>query len=78
MTQKKQFEEFMKAWDDFMADYEKAALASLENMKKKHDLEIENLTSDMENNFIVKYTFSKELMEIRALEKKHFALKDYK
>lgn len=31
----------------------------------------------MMENYPVKYTFSKELMDLRAMEKKMFAIKEY-
>lgn len=76
-TQKEQFLEFSKSWDKYMADYEEAAYVSLEKLKAKHDTEIMLLREQLMNQYNLKYTFSKELMELRAMEKKHFALKQY-
>jgi hypothetical protein len=60
-----------------MADYEAAAYTSLEKLKEKHDYELKALRDSIENTFNVKYTFSKDLMEIKSQEKKFFALKEY-
>jgi hypothetical protein len=49
-----------------MTDYESAAYASLEKLKEKHDYELRGLRDQIEKSFNIKYTFSKELMEIRS------------
>ena len=33
---KKQYSDFSKAWDDYMADYEATAYVSLEKLKERH------------------------------------------
>ena len=60
-----------------MADYEAAAYSSLEKLKEKHDQEINLLRENIMTKYNIKYTLSKELMELRAFEKKFFALKQY-
>lgn len=60
-----------------MQDYEKAAYASLEKLKQKHDQEIRELKEAMMLSHPVKYNFSKDLMDLRAMEKKMFSLKEY-
>ena len=60
-----------------MQDYEKAAYASLEKLKEKHDFEIIELKELMLANYPLKYTYSKDLMDLRSMEKKMFALKEY-
>lgn len=60
-----------------MADYEAAAYTSLEKLKEKHDVEISQLKEHLKTKYPIKYTFSKELMEVRAMERKQFSLKEY-
>lgn len=55
-----------------MSDYESAAYASLEKLKEKHDFELLALKEQIEKSFNVKYTFSKDLMDVRQSEKKLF------
>eukprot|EP00347_Sterkiella_histriomuscorum_P012429 403368613 len=76
-SQQQQFLEFSAAWDQYMSDYEAAAYKSLEKLKQKHDDEIVQLQIVMKEQNPVKYNLSKELMELRNFEKKHFALKEY-
>ena len=60
-----------------MSEYEATAYQSLEGLKLRHDREI----MDFNNNYItqnqIKYTFSRELMDMRDLERKYRAMKDY-
>jgi hypothetical protein len=49
----------------------------LETLKIRHDKEIYELRELIQNQNQVKYTFSKELMDIRSMEKKFRQLKDY-
>jgi len=76
-NQKQQFLDFSKAWDDYMADYEATAFLSLEKLKEKHDQEVGELRTKMLKDVKVKYTYSKELVDARVMEKKLFALKEY-
>ena len=43
-AQKAQFEEFNKAWDKYMADYEVAAFESVEQLKERHLQELAEMT----------------------------------
>jgi hypothetical protein len=60
-----------------MQDYESAAYKSLEKLKEKHDVEIRELKEFLRSEFPVKYTLSKELMELRRQEKKFHTVKEY-
>lgn len=60
-----------------MADYESAAYTSLEKLKEKHDGELQRVGEEMRKRWPCKYTLSKELMEMRGLERKHLALREY-
>ncbi|CDW77949.1 ca2+-binding protein (ef-hand superfamily) [Stylonychia lemnae] len=76
-NQQQQFLEFSNAWDKYMQDYEAAAYKSLEKLKEKHDEEILQAREQLKIQYPVIYTLSKELMDLRNLEKKNFALKEY-
>mmetsp|Transcript_19982 Transcript_19982/g.14694 ORF Transcript_19982/g.14694 Transcript_19982/m.14694 type:complete len:180 (+) Transcript_19982:304-843(+) len=76
-SQKVQFSEFNKAWDQYMSDYEAAAFESIERLKEKHLLEVKDLHERVRATFKVKHKLSKELMELRRQEKIFFSVKDY-
>lgn len=76
-AQKVQFNEFSKAWDEYMADYENAAYESIERMKEKHLKEIEEFRQNFNLQFKVKSKCSKELLEYKKQEKIFFSIKDY-
>ncbi len=61
--------QFSEAWDTYMQDYETAAYKSLEKLKEKHDQEIQQIRSFLQSEQLIKYTLSKELMELRRQEK---------
>lgn len=42
-SQRIQFCDFTKAWDDYMRDYEETALKSIESMKEAHQNELKEL-----------------------------------
>ena len=48
-----------------MSDYEATAYLSLEKLKEKHLLEIQQLTDRIRKEYKIKLKFSKELMEMR-------------
>jgi len=48
-----------------MSDYEATAYLSLEKLKEKHLLEIEQLHEKIRQEFSNKITFTKELMDMR-------------
>ena len=48
-----------------MSDYEATAYLSLEKLKEKHLLEIQQLHERIRNEYSQKITFTKELMEMR-------------
>jgi hypothetical protein len=58
-----------------MADYELAVFKSLEQLKAKHDQEVEQMKERVQTEHTVIYTFTQELMELRAMERKFHALK---
>lgn len=43
LTQQMQYDEFTKAWDDYMQDYEATAYLSLEKLKERHMQEFQDL-----------------------------------
>eukprot|EP00350_Pseudokeronopsis_sp_OXSARD2_P010806 CAMPEP_0170546576 /NCGR_PEP_ID=MMETSP0211-20121228/4933_1 /TAXON_ID=311385 /ORGANISM="Pseudokeronopsis sp., Strain OXSARD2" /LENGTH=246 /DNA_ID=CAMNT_0010851111 /DNA_START=245 /DNA_END=988 /DNA_ORIENTATION=+ len=65
------------AWDQYMADYEAAAFESIERLKEKHLLEVNDLHEKVRNNFKIKHKLSKELMDMRKQEKIFFSVKNY-
>mmetsp|Transcript_19275 Transcript_19275/g.18419 ORF Transcript_19275/g.18419 Transcript_19275/m.18419 type:complete len:144 (+) Transcript_19275:121-552(+) len=60
-----------------MADYEAAAFESIERLKEKHLLEVNDLHEKVRNNFKIKHKLSKELMDMRKQEKIFFSVKNY-
>jgi hypothetical protein len=48
-----------------MSDYEATAYLSLEKLKEKHLLEIQQMQERIRKEFKVKLKFSKELMEMK-------------
>lgn len=72
-AQKAQFIEFSQAWDNYMSDYEATAYLSLEKLKEKHLMEIEQLRS----NYKAKLKLSKELLEMRKRVRLYVGMKQY-
>lgn len=64
--------EFSKAWDDYMQNYESAAVQSVSKLKLRHIQELTELRDNIIRNLTIKYTFSKELMSLRAQERLMF------
>lgn len=48
-----------------MSDYEATAYLSLEKLKEKHILEIQQLRENIRREYKIKLKFTKELMEMR-------------
>lgn len=48
-----------------MSDYEATAYLSLEKLKEKHILELQQLRDQIRKEFKIKLKFTKELMEMR-------------
>lgn len=59
-----------------MQEYEAAAYMSLQKMRDKHDLELVELRTNMLNSYH-SFTLSKKCCELRAMEKRHFSVKEY-
>ena len=76
-AQRAQFLEFSSAWDNYMSDYEATAYLSLEKLKEKHLLEIQQLHERIRKEYSVKITFTKELMEMRKKVQKLMHSKRY-
>jgi hypothetical protein len=70
--QQRQFVEFSRAWDDYMGNYEVAAGQSVQRLKEKHVKELEEMIEHTYSHHTVKYTLSRELMNVRAQEKLMF------
>ncbi len=62
-AQRSQFLEFSQAWDNYMSDYEATAYLSLEKLKEKHLLEIQQMHERIRKDYKVKLKFTKDLME---------------
>ena len=76
-AQRAQFLEFSSAWDNYMSDYEATAYLSLEKLKEKHLLEIQQLHEKIRKEQSMKITFTKELMEMRKKVQKLMHSKRY-
>jgi hypothetical protein len=74
--QHNQFVEFTHAWDIYMQDYEAAAYESLRKMREKHDMETVKLRQDVLSRYH-KFTLSKQCVELRDKERRHFQVKEY-
>lgn len=64
-AQRSQFLEFSGAWDNYMSDYEATAYLSLEKLKEKHALEIQQLHERLRAEASTKVQHSRQLMEIK-------------
>ena len=76
-AQKAQFIEFSQAWDNYMSDYEATAYLSLEKLKEKHLMEIEQLRERIRKDYKVKLKLSKELLEMRKRVRLYVGMKEY-
>jgi len=64
-AQRSQFLEFSGAWDNYMSDYEATAYLSLEKLKEKHQLEIQQLHEKLRAEHGNKIQHSRKLMELK-------------
>jgi hypothetical protein len=62
--------EFSGAWDNYMSDYEATAYLSLEKLKEKHQLEIQQLHERIRQEHSAKVLLSRTLMELKDKVKK--------
>lgn len=62
--------EFSGAWDNYMSDYEATAYLSLEKLKEKHQLEIQQLHERIRQENSAKVLLSRTLMELKDKVKK--------
>ena len=60
-----------------MQNYESAAVQSVSKLKLRHLQELEELRDNIIRNLTIKYTFSKELMNLRAQERLMFQVREY-
>jgi hypothetical protein len=67
--------EFSRAWDDYMGNYEDAAGQSVQRLKEKHVKELEEMIEHTYSHHTIKYTLSRELMNVRAQEKLMFQVR---
>ena len=76
-AQKEQFIEFSQAWDNYMSDYEATAYLSLEKLKEKHLMELQQLHEKLRAEYKIKLKYSKELMEMKKRVKVFMSMKRY-
>ena len=76
-AQRAQFLEFSAAWDNYMSDYEATAYLSLEKLKEKHQLEIQQLHERLRAEASQKTTHSRKLMELKDKTRKLMYSKRY-
>jgi hypothetical protein len=76
-AQRSQFLEFSNAWDNYMSDYEATAYLSLEKLKEKHQLEIQQLHERIRAEHSAKILLSRQLMELKDKVKKMTFSKRY-
>lgn len=60
-----------------MSDYEATAYLSLEKLKEKHLLELQQLRENIRREYKIKLKFTKELMEMRKQVHTLISLKRY-
>ncbi|CAI2373520.1 unnamed protein product [Moneuplotes crassus] len=76
-TQRQQFEEFSKAWDEYMADYEATAFLSLEKLKERQMKEYEEFKAKHDKEVKKKMKFSKDILDLRHKQEKLIKLQQY-
>ena len=76
-AQRQQFLEFSGAWDNYMSDYEATAYLSLEKLKEKHSIEIQQLHEKIKSENSAKMQLSRSLMELKDKVKKLTLQKRY-
>ena len=76
-AQRSQFLEFSGAWDNYMSDYEATDYLSLEKLKEKHTLEIQQLHEKLKSEFQNKTQLSRGLMELKDKVRKLMFMKRY-
>jgi hypothetical protein len=69
--------EFSGAWDNYMSDYEATAYLSLEKLKEKHQLEIQQLHEKLRIEASCKVQHTAKLMEMKDRVKKLTSCKRY-
>ena len=60
-----------------MQNYENAAVQSVSKLKQRHVSELVELRDAVQRNLSIKYTLSKDLMNIRAQERLMFQVREY-
>lgn len=71
-----ELKQFNMNWDKKMSEYEERASTMVDNMKKKHEEEVEKLREEL-NNKQHKPKFSTELLKYRKVEEHLVKSKDY-
>jgi hypothetical protein len=60
-----------------MQNYENAAVQSVSKLKQRHVSELVELRDAVQRNLSIKYTLSKDMMNIRAQERLMFQVREY-
>ena len=76
-AQKQQFMEFSTAWDNYMADYEATAYASLEKLKEKQMREYQEFQAKEIQAAAKRVKHSRELLELRKKQATLARMKQY-
>ena len=76
-AQNKQFEEFEKAWDSYMMEYENTAQKSIKKLKLQQKEEIRALNHMMQDEITFKVNFSQELISLKDKVKKLISVGKY-
>ena len=76
-AQRSQFLEFSAAWDNYMSDYEATAYLSLEKLKEKHQLEIQQLHEKLRLDASKKVNHSSSLKTMQQKVKTLMSIKRY-
>lgn len=72
-----QYQEFSKAWDKYMSDYERTAFDLVEQLKQKHFQEHQDMQTYITEKFYNDHRWNKQIIELRKQEQIYFSVKDY-
>ena len=76
-AQRMQYQEFSEAWDKYMTDYERTAYELVEQLKAKHQQELQDLHAFVTEKFYNDHRWNKQIIELRKQEQIYFSIKDY-
>jgi len=77
-SQRSQFNDFTKAWDTYMKEYEETALGSLHQLKEAHAKELQEMKENLKAHYLIgNRPVNKEVIELKEKEKVFLSVKKY-